>query len=754
MHPAPLNLHKNSDVNVLMVGDPGVAKSQLLRAVMNVAPLAVSTTGRGSSGVGLTAAVTADKDTGEKRLEAGAMVLADRGVVCIDEFDKMADGDRVAIHEVREDFFVSFSCFWVSFVFFRAPRRGEAHFFPLLSFLSLSLSLPPSPLQLPPLFDYHQVMEQQTVTIAKAGIQTSLNARCSVLAAANPLYGSYDHGLSVARNVNLPDSLLSRFDLLFILLDNATAARDAAIAEHVLGQHRYRPPGDDGLGGNGNGGEFFLFSRSREVAKESKKKEKNSLFSLFRPFLPKIYPLPNSNSLARSRSRSLLSLSTGGAGRGGDGEGMRLADESAAEAAAARPDRGMRVQYDERLYGPRVAGTPLPLSTSFLKKYIAVVKRRCASMPLTPDAMEAIGDFYAELRSSAADVRGGEAGGGRGGGGGAVANALPVTVRTLETCIRLSTAAAKARLSADGVTVQDVEVAKSLMTRMLDGDAAEAAAEEVVAAAEAGARRENGGDDESPPKGRRGGRRGGRRSSSSSSSSSSDDDDEQPAAAAAPATGGRRPSKARAASARTRAAAATPAAAAATATGRPTRGAKRLAREGEEMDVDAASQQQLTEAQITAVAVAVRELLLEQVSASFFFSLFFFSPFFLLPRNFFRSLPSSSSSSSSSSFPPPKINSAAPPPTLSTTCYPGSRRRPRRLRRRRRGPTRGRPSRRPSSSSSGGTQTPPVPRRRWPRLCSSRRRGGSTTRHEGRERALLVPLFLHAQTREREGRGW
>ena len=85
---------------------------------------------------------------------------------------------------------------------------------------------------------------------------------------------------------------------------------------------------------------------------------------------------------------------------------MRLADESAADAAAARPDRGMRVQYDERLYGPRVPGTPLPLSTSFLKKYIAVVKRRCASMPLTPDAMEAIGDFYAELRSSAVDVRG------------------------------------------------------------------------------------------------------------------------------------------------------------------------------------------------------------------------------------------------------------------------------------------------------------------------------------------------------------
>ena len=167
------------DINIFLVGDPGTAKSEILKFTSRVAPRGLYTSGRGSTAAGLTAAVVRDNN-GIFMLEAGATVLGDQGIVSIDEFDKMKPEDRSALHEV---------------------------------------------------------MEQQTASIAKGGIVATLNARCSILAAANPMYGKYDKFKNITENVNLPVPLLTRFDLIFVVKDTPSKEKDSMIAKHIINLH-------------------------------------------------------------------------------------------------------------------------------------------------------------------------------------------------------------------------------------------------------------------------------------------------------------------------------------------------------------------------------------------------------------------------------------------------------------------------------------------------------------------------------------
>ena len=165
------------DINILLLGDPSTAKSQFLKFAERVAPIAIYTSGKGSSAAGLTASIIRDPSSGEFQLEGGAMVLADGGIVCIDEFDKMRPQDRVAIHEA---------------------------------------------------------MEQQTISVAKAGITTTLNSRTSVLAAANPIYGRLDDLKSTQDQIDFQTTILSRFDCIFLVKDVRDVTRDTSLANYII----------------------------------------------------------------------------------------------------------------------------------------------------------------------------------------------------------------------------------------------------------------------------------------------------------------------------------------------------------------------------------------------------------------------------------------------------------------------------------------------------------------------------------------
>ena len=311
--------HLRGDINILMIGDPSTAKSQFLRYMLNVAPNAINTTGKGSTGVGLTAAVVIDRDIGERHLEAGAMVLGDRGIVCIDEFDKMNEVDRVAIHEV---------------------------------------------------------MEQQTVTIAKAGIHVSLNARCSVLAAANPIYGQYQQNLSASRNIGFPDSLLSRFDLCFMVLDEHSSELDRKISERVIDNHMYTIEAS----------KFGDESEDKVIEPEIKLEENKKTT---------MYEKNNHNS---KRDNNNI------------------------------------------------------LTRDFLRKYLRYAKDKINPV-LNRETTEYISKSWSKLRekSISDDYKG---------------KTIPITVRTLESLIRLSTAFAKARLS-QKVEKEDAQNALELLTNSL-----------------------------------------------------------------------------------------------------------------------------------------------------------------------------------------------------------------------------------------------------------------------------------------------
>ncbi|KAH9586290.1 MCM protein [Trypanosoma melophagium] len=345
-----------AEINVLLCGDPGVAKSQLLTQVHEIAPRGVYTSGKGSSSVGLTAYVVQNHETGELVLEPGALVLSDRGLCCIDEFDKMNEATRSVLHEV---------------------------------------------------------MEQQTLSVAKAGIVAQLNARTSVLAAANPKESQWNVNLNVVENLQIEPTLLSRFDLIFLLLDRHDPAEDRRLASHVLSL--FMEPDEGRKGGNADA------------------------------------RIDDANSDDDNNDNRRINTGSGGGGslRSNNSATPRQRDGHHSEDASGLPTgRGEVVlEHEGEVFLEGTVDAPY-MPPRILSQYIALA-RETVHPRLTEASHKQLATSYVEMRRARGGTR-----------------TVSATLRQLESMIRLAEARCKMRFGAS-VSVEDVREAKWLISAAL-----------------------------------------------------------------------------------------------------------------------------------------------------------------------------------------------------------------------------------------------------------------------------------------------
>lgn len=380
-----------SELNVLLCGDPGVAKSQLLTQVHEIAPRGVYTSGKGSSSVGLTAFVIQDSDTGELVLEPGALVLSDRGLCCIDEFDKMNDATRSVLHEV---------------------------------------------------------MEQQTLSIAKAGIIAQLNARTSILAAANPKDSQWNPQLNVVENLQIEPTLLSRFDLIFLLLDRHDAVEDRRLATHVLSLYM-----------DTSGGTRTRSAVLSDRQRRRRRQDGSSGGAAQHSDDDDEDPLDgddddasnggagsDGDGLVVSTSRRLRSTASVGEPTINQNSNCRSATSAHVDAVTGLPVE-VQVELEGEVFLQGPSDAPY-MPSAVLSEYIALA-RETIFPKLTEASHRQLARSYVELRQARGSSR-----------------TVSATLRQLESMIRLSEARAKMRYGSE-VTVEDVLEAKRIISTAL-----------------------------------------------------------------------------------------------------------------------------------------------------------------------------------------------------------------------------------------------------------------------------------------------